>query len=127
MQKGHNGADMQLQQICGNFANSKCADTDLLVVRDKIVSHKYSTADVSTCLSLEESVARKVLSDYEHSPHLDVVHQLLIKWKVSKEKDVGDTWASLVQSLASLSNSEPLLEDIREYLHQKDPCRPEAG
>ena len=130
MQRGENGADVELQQvqrICGSFANSKCDDTDLLVVCKKIVSHDYSAAEVSMCLSLEESVAQQVVSDYEHSSPTDVVCQLLIKWKISKKNDAGDTWASLAQSLASLSNSEPLLKDIREYLHQKDPCRPEAG
>lgn len=131
MQRGENSTDVQLQlvqNICGGFANTKCDDTDLVAVCSKIVSCKHAVAEVSTCLSLEESVARQVMRDYEQSSRTEVViHQLLIKWKISKENDAGDTWVNLMQCLASLSGSEPLLEDIRKYLHQKDPCRPEAG
>ena len=134
------------QESCRRFATKKCNGIDLQVVSKQIEKYCEHTQinEIGACLHLDESITQKIAKSLNCSPFADVIYQLLMKWKANAsevlspeggieqrpgdETNAGkDTWASLMQSLASLSKSEPLLEELRRYLAKKDECRPERG
>ena len=134
------------QENCRRFATKECDDVDLLVVSKNVVNYCEYTQinEIGACLHLDESTTQEIARDFNRSPFADVVHELLMKWKANAsavsspeagiEQTSGDqtnakndTWASLMHSLASLTNCEPLLAELRDYLNQKDECKPETG